>query len=150
MIAHGRIYPKRSRPLHQFYFQLVREIDWVRDGMKYNWEDYEPGAWDLWMTARQNIKAAWIHDGIWSPEWEDQPGVAWMHEDAEAYRQANRPEANQAEANPGPTVRARRTTPPRRSQPLQPRRPASARRPRRAESPPRVTCRSACVARRAT
>src|ERR1700678_1513836 len=101
MIAHGRIYPERSRPLHQFYFQLVREIDWVRDDMKYHWPDYEPGAWDLWMTARQNIKAAWIHDGIWSPEWEDQPGVAWMHEDADAYRQGNRPEANQAEAKPG-------------------------------------------------
>jgi hypothetical protein len=63
-IARSRVHPERSRPLYQFYALIPREVAWIKDGWKYYWPDYEPSASDLWNAALDNVKAAWVQDGI--------------------------------------------------------------------------------------
>jgi hypothetical protein len=81
LIINNWIDPARSRPNYQFYAQLAHEVEWARDGMRYNWPDHRPTDAQLRAIAGQNIKVAWIVDGIWNPKWGDVPGMTWMHED---------------------------------------------------------------------
>ncbi|KAF4976835.1 hypothetical protein FZEAL_6549 [Fusarium zealandicum] len=80
-----------SRPYPQFIYQISKEREWIKDEMAYT----APGsAIELDAIAYESVKNNWIKGGIWRPEWDDQPGGTWKHEEPE-------PESEDEEENTG-------------------------------------------------
>jgi len=76
--ARYRLNPEASRPNHQFLYQISTEREWIRDELLYK---HSTGIIDIDAMAYEAVKKSWIEDKIWNPEWDEVPGMTWMHED---------------------------------------------------------------------
>lgn len=99
--------PEASRPYPQFVYQISKEREWIKDEMAHA----APGsAIDLDAVAYESVKKNWIKDGVWHPEWDDQPGRAWKHEEPdpedeeEGVEEAPHPPSNHSSRRPSDTA----------------------------------------------
>ncbi|KAK0718708.1 hypothetical protein B0T21DRAFT_295274 [Apiosordaria backusii] len=105
--------PEASRPYHQFVYQISKEREWIKDEMAHT----APGsAIDLDAMAYESVKNNWIKDGVWHPEWDDQPGRTWKHEEPEpedeeeGVGEAPHPPSNPSSRRPSDTADDRQPT----------------------------------------
>lgn len=95
--------PEASRPYDQFMAQISHEREWIKDEMDYT----APGSViDLDAMAYESVKNNWIEDGVWRPEWDDQPGRTWQHEEPLPEEDEAAPNTRDSEnlATTGPSV----------------------------------------------
>lgn len=70
--------PEASRPYRQFQYQVSQERKWIKDELDYK-PPIEPV--DIDALAYKAIRANWVQDGIWNPNWGELPGMTWHHEE---------------------------------------------------------------------
>lgn len=70
--------PEASRPYRQFQYQVAQERKWIKDDLDYV-PPIEPV--DIDALAYKTIRANWVEDGIWNPNWGELPGMTWHHEE---------------------------------------------------------------------
>jgi len=68
-----------SRPFHQFFYQVLKESERIKDESG-SWEAVAAPA-DINTRAYENIKNTWIKRKIWNSKWGILPGMSWRHED---------------------------------------------------------------------
>lgn len=70
--------PEASRPCRQFQYQVSQERKWIKDELDYR-PPIEPV--DIDALAYKTIRANWVEDGIWNPNWGELAGMTWYHEE---------------------------------------------------------------------
>ncbi|KAI1927390.1 hypothetical protein LOZ65_002281 [Ophidiomyces ophidiicola] len=63
-----------SRPYYRFLAQIAFEREWLEDEMV-NFGDHIDG------EAYNRAKDFWVEQKIWNPNWNDMPGLKWIHEE---------------------------------------------------------------------
>jgi len=68
-----------SRPFHQFFYQVLKESERIKDELGSRETGAAPA--DINTRAYENIKNTWIKRKIWNSKWVILPGMSWRHED---------------------------------------------------------------------
>jgi len=68
-----------SRPFHQFFYQVLKESERIKDELGSGEAVAAPI--DVNTRAYENIKNTWIKRKIWNSKWGILPGMSWRHED---------------------------------------------------------------------
>ncbi|KAI9886417.1 MAG: hypothetical protein M1823_001806 [Watsoniomyces obsoletus] len=67
-----------SRPIRQFRYQWIKEVQWLTDEPRYQRSSTE----DIEEQAYRNVRNTWKGWGIWMKEWGPDPDMEWAHEQA--------------------------------------------------------------------